>query len=281
MAGRLSRRRRRTVARSMILSAGLAVVTAIVFLIVGPSIQASRNVEVPIGWGTFVFAGAVVTCVIASAITLQLEPEPLRLHQSPVIHPPASPPSPRTSAPLIGTTPPLQPLHDPGRQGGVPGSGRGSAPGIASPAGRMTPMPPLDSTWRASAAPPAARPLGVPGVPLRPRVSTEAGTPGAPTASRASRPSAPPATMAHAVPPMPVRPDLNDVAIASVATDQAPAQTRASSSLLMSTAPSSLPPPKATEAMAGPTPACPQCDAPMAWVDEHLRFYCKQCRMYF
>ena len=31
----------------------------------------------------------------------------------------------------------------------------------------------------------------------------------------------------------------------------------------------------------GPTPACPQCEAPMAWVEEHLRFYCKQCRMYF
>ena len=31
----------------------------------------------------------------------------------------------------------------------------------------------------------------------------------------------------------------------------------------------------------GPSPACPQCDAPMAWVEEHLRFYCKSCKMYF
>ena len=52
----------------------------------------------------------------------------------------------------------------------------------------------------------------------------------------------------------------------------------------LSTAPVSLPPPKslpATSLPSGPTPACPQCEAPMAWVEEHLRFYCKQCRMYF
>jgi hypothetical protein len=50
----------------------------------------------------------------------------------------------------------------------------------------------------------------------------------------------------------------------------------------ISTAPASLPPPKKTTVtMTGPTPACPQCEAPMAWVEEHLRFYCAQCRMYF
>ncbi|MDB4958925.1 MAG: hypothetical protein JWO36_6494 [Myxococcales bacterium] len=50
----------------------------------------------------------------------------------------------------------------------------------------------------------------------------------------------------------------------------------------VSTAPSSLPPPKdQPAASSGPTPACPQCEAPMAWVEEHLRFYCKHCRMYF
>ncbi|HEY1818146.1 MAG TPA: hypothetical protein VGG74_37645 [Kofleriaceae bacterium] len=50
----------------------------------------------------------------------------------------------------------------------------------------------------------------------------------------------------------------------------------------ISTAPASLPPPKASQpAQTGPSPACPQCEAPMAWVEEHLRFYCKQCRMYF
>ena len=50
----------------------------------------------------------------------------------------------------------------------------------------------------------------------------------------------------------------------------------------ISTAPTSLPPPKKVEAVpSGPTPACPQCESPMAWVEEHLRFYCRECRMYF
>jgi hypothetical protein len=50
----------------------------------------------------------------------------------------------------------------------------------------------------------------------------------------------------------------------------------------ISTAPTSLPPPKqAAHVSSGPTPACPQCEAPMAWVEEHLRFYCASCRMYF
>ena len=51
--------------------------------------------------------------------------------------------------------------------------------------------------------------------------------------------------------------------------------------LPISTAPDSLPPPKDTKQQTGPSPACPQCESPMAWVEEHLRFYCKSCRMYF
>lgn len=40
--------------------------------------------------------------------------------------------------------------------------------------------------------------------------------------------------------------------------------------------------PKSSELVAeGPTPACPQCDSPMGWVDKHLRYYCSSCRMYF
>jgi len=51
--------------------------------------------------------------------------------------------------------------------------------------------------------------------------------------------------------------------------------------LPISTAPDSLPPPKDGKQQIGPSPACPQCESPMAWVEEHLRFYCKSCRMYF
>ena len=50
----------------------------------------------------------------------------------------------------------------------------------------------------------------------------------------------------------------------------------------MSTAPDSLPPPSEKQVKSsGPSPACPQCESPMAWVEAHLRFYCKSCRMYF
>ena len=50
----------------------------------------------------------------------------------------------------------------------------------------------------------------------------------------------------------------------------------------ISTAPDSLPPPSEKQVKSsGPSPACPQCESPMAWVEAHLRFYCKSCRMYF
>jgi hypothetical protein len=63
---------------------------------------------------------------------------------------------------------------------------------------------------------------------------------------------------------------------------QAPPEPERPAQVPISTAPTSLPPPKKIEAVpSGPTPACPQCESPMAWVDEHLRFYCKHCRMYF
>jgi hypothetical protein len=50
-------------------------------------------------------------------------------------------------------------------------------------------------------------------------------------------------------------------------------------------APTVQPPPpralKTPQPNSGPQPACPQCEAPMAWVEEHLRFYCRSCKMYF
>jgi hypothetical protein len=57
---------------------------------------------------------------------------------------------------------------------------------------------------------------------------------------------------------------------------------RAATPIPRTTASQSLPPPKITDVvMTGPTPACPQCEQPISWVEEHLRFYCKSCRMYF
>jgi hypothetical protein len=61
-----------------------------------------------------------------------------------------------------------------------------------------------------------------------------------------------------------------------------PRITQPSIKVPISTAPESLPPPTAKQtAINGPQPACPQCESPMAWVEEHLRFYCKSCKMYF
>jgi hypothetical protein len=48
------------------------------------------------------------------------------------------------------------------------------------------------------------------------------------------------------------------------------------------TAAPDLPLPRDSEAAStGPSPACPQCEAPMAWVEAHLRFFCRSCKMYF
>jgi hypothetical protein len=79
------------------------------------------------------------------------------------------------------------------------------------------------------------------------------------------------------IPPGATRSEIEELGEAP--TERAPSTV---AKIPVSTAPESLPPPKkADAAVSGPTPACPQCEAPMAWVEEHLRFYCKSCRMYF
>jgi hypothetical protein len=71
-----------------------------------------------------------------------------------------------------------------------------------------------------------------------------------------------PTTLAGAAPPVPLVRDRTKLPI--------------------TTAPTSLPPPRDSKQQTyGPSPACPQCESPMTWVEEHLRFYCKSCRMYF
>jgi len=71
------------------------------------------------------------------------------------------------------------------------------------------------------------------------------------------------------------------VAAPAVAASPPPVRDRPMPKLPISTAPDSLPPPRDDKQATGPSPACPQCESPMAWVEEHLRFYCKSCRMYF
>jgi hypothetical protein len=87
----------------------------------------------------------------------------------------------------------------------------------------------------------------------------------------------PPATAATAAAASPAPSSSSSAAPSSSAST-----TGSSPKVPISTAPTSLPPPTEKQsAISGPSPACPQCEAPMAWVEEHLRFYCKSCKMYF
>ena len=105
-----------------------------------------------------------------------------------------------------------------------------------------------------------------------------------------------PVTLAAASPPPPTSPIASTassdaetsraetVAASDIATDAptAPIAEPTRTSATLSTAPDSLAPPTPDQiAASGPSPACPNCDAPMAWVEAHLRFFCKPCRMYF
>jgi hypothetical protein len=79
-----------------------------------------------------------------------------------------------------------------------------------------------------------------------------------------------------------IAPPISPLPPLAAAAPSAPAvRDRPMPKLPISTAPDSLPPPRDNKSSIGPSPACPQCEAPMAWVEEHLRFYCKSCRMYF
>ena len=89
-----------------------------------------------------------------------------------------------------------------------------------------------------------------------------------------------PAPVSVRTPPAPPAPAITVPKIFPVKTP--PPRTTPPPKLPISTAPDSLPPPSEKQAKSsGPSPACPQCESPMAWVEAHLRFYCKSCRMYF
>lgn len=101
-----------------------------------------------------------------------------------------------------------------------------------------------------------------------------------PSPARTSQPM-PAATAVRTSQPMPAAPAAPAVAAPAAAALE-PSASGSMPKLPVSTAPASLPPPSEKQSMAsGPSPACPQCEAPMAWVEEHLRFYCKSCKMYF
>jgi WAS/WASL-interacting protein len=128
---------------------------------------------------------------------------------------------------------------------------RAPVPGaLSSPPRIPTPpsAPPVALDVGHAPTPVAPTPLVVPTPPVVPTVAQPAPVPVLP------------------VPPLPTVPPL---AAAVAALPPSPPQP---------------PPPRAIKTplpSSGPQPACPQCDAPMVWVEEHLRFYCRSCKMYF
>ncbi len=202
--------RRKGLARATIIVTLMAAGVGAVLLAMGPGIvEGARTIAVPIGWGTYVLGGAVVSSLIASAIARKLEPEPLRLKSGGA--PPPAPPdvrdlvrqdhdglAPRDSIPLFGSAPQLRPLYDPSNQGYVPAPQSPTSLPMQPPApyprhqvkaltGQDTPTPekvnPLGSpnpgVRRSPSAPPPL-PLGAPmprpGDPLGPPVDPFART---------------------------------------------------------------------------------------------------------
>jgi hypothetical protein len=175
--------------------------------------------------------------------------------------PPADPPPPSDPEDIAtSSVPKSDPVPPPGEF--TPDSGPLTIPArpaeaiLALAAIPPPPKPAAKTTGQVpAAAPPRASAQVAAAAPPRPSAQVAAATP-----PRASAQVAVPAVPAAA----PTPPKTGQIQIP------------------ISTAPESLPPPTAKQAAtAGPSPACPQCEAPMAWVEEHLRFYCKSCKMYF
>jgi hypothetical protein len=117
--------------------------------------------------------------------------------------------------------------------------------------------------------------------------STSFARPGPPTATMQTQPAPPDDdvrnTDAEGVPtvPPPAEPEPAPAVAIAPGVHEGPTD-RDKAKPPISTAPQSLPPPtEKQQTTSGPSPACPQCEAPMAWVEAHLRFYCKSCKMYF
>jgi hypothetical protein len=158
--------------------------------------------------------------------------------------PPVPPPPPRPSAPLAAAKPPTLPPPI--------GSSPGGTPPLPPPRAKPTTIPPIGPAAKGVTIPPIPKPTAIP-----PPLGKTGPLP------PLAKPSTIPPPLGGLPPIVPPRP---------------PAPTPPP----LTTAAADLPPPADGQvATDGPAPACPQCDAPMSWVEKHLRFYCAGCRMYF
>ena len=204
--------------------------------------------------------------------------------KSPAGSPPAKSPgisAPATSAPPPASASPMSPAMSPSKSPAT-----SAKPGTSTPAKSPAPL-----------KPPPAR-LLTEDAPIDTDVSTPAIDENLPSTEAFERPKTVTSTMqTQAAPPSDgeddelmttARDKVSSTDVEGVPTvrppaaaDEAPTE-REKPKPPLSTAPQSLPPPtEKQQVTSGPSPACPQCEAPMAWVEAHLRFYCKSCKMYF
>ena len=162
-------------------------------------------------------------------------------------------------------------------------------PGSAAPAALPRPLPsPSRPPPTAAPAPPVVAAPRTPPKPTRPppppRPAPTSSFPPAAPAGGAPPPivaSPPPATPPRSAPPTRPPPPTSSFPPA------APAGGAPSTQSLPLKVPAIAPrvaraatPDPSDMSAAGPVPACPECEAPTVWIEEHLRFYCRKCKIY-
>ena len=242
--------RRRLFARLTIAAACIAVAGGIAVIAIGPGISSQATVTLPFGYGLYLFFAGVALSIAAAVAAMRQPRAPVQqpAPPTPPDRPSISPPQPVDVLALFRDDPPRPAIQPPFVPPPPPPS---QAAFVGAPA-LIAPKPPIRAK-PASNAPPIPPPR--PRVPPPPIESARAATDTDPAVALFGDRTSPSVPLV----------DQELEAIAKVP---------------VSTAPDSLPPPSLAAA-SGPSPACPQCEAPMAWVEEHLRFYCKSCRMYF
>ncbi|HTJ47581.1 MAG TPA: hypothetical protein VL463_36035 [Kofleriaceae bacterium] len=261
---------------------GMAGVCAAVFIVMRPGMT---GVEGEIGWAAWAFAAGAGGAVIGS-ILLRLpdrERAPARVHA----HAPRGPvAAPRGMDFDVGA------LFGEDEASAKPPSFDSGPSDLRS--GRTEGMfPPEEHTDRDAVPPALLIPKARPAPPTKPppppasevRADTEKdlppddmqGTP-APAPKPVVFPPAPPPVRAKpaSLPPLPLPRTKPPSLPPPFKPPAIPTGTGASPRVM----PEGSKPPPIVATSAGPVPACPQCDSPTMWNEEHLRFYCKKCRIY-
>jgi hypothetical protein len=234
--------RRKQLARRAIAVGGFATVVAIALIVQGPKVKTAQHVSLPMGYGLYLFFIGVAATFAACLLARR----PMRSLAPPRI-------APRLAAAQLQQLNDMNAMLPPPPAPAPPAPARPASPGGSLPG----PAGPLGPGYTPSSRPPPPLPR-----PLRGKTGSV---------------EPPPPEPDEVLPDDAQTLEVLRISASEIDTASDSAAPRAPT---VSTAPPSLPPP-VQEPAAGPSPACPQCDAPMSWVEEHLRFFCKRCRMYF